>query len=149
MLYVPEGFAHGFLTLEDATEVFYQMSEFYAPAHARGVRWNDPGLRHRLAVEPADDLRAGPDLSRLPRRRDRRASVAVGSRSRRRPARQMHALVAELYPICRSITGDGLRETLAAHRRPDPARRSTRCRRGTPRLRLDGARASGTSATPG
>jgi dTDP-4-dehydrorhamnose 3,5-epimerase len=42
MLYVPEGFAHGFVTLEDSTEVFYQMSEFYAPAHGRGVRWNDP-----------------------------------------------------------------------------------------------------------
>ena len=42
MLYVPEGFAHGFLTLDDNTEVFYQMSEFYAPDHARGFRWNDP-----------------------------------------------------------------------------------------------------------
>jgi dTDP-4-dehydrorhamnose 3,5-epimerase len=41
MLYVPEGFAHGFQTLEDDTEVFYQMSEFHAPEHARGVRWND------------------------------------------------------------------------------------------------------------
>jgi dTDP-4-dehydrorhamnose 3,5-epimerase len=41
MLYVPEGFAHGFLTLEDDTEVFYQMSEFYSPKHARGVRWDD------------------------------------------------------------------------------------------------------------
>ena len=42
MLYIPEGFAHGFLTMEDDTEVFYQMSEFYAPECARGVRWNDP-----------------------------------------------------------------------------------------------------------
>ena len=42
MLYVPEGFAHGFLTLADDTEVFYQMSEFYTPECARGVRWNDP-----------------------------------------------------------------------------------------------------------
>ena len=41
MLYIPEGFAHGFLTLDDNTEIFYQMSEFYAPAQARGVRWND------------------------------------------------------------------------------------------------------------
>lgn len=38
MLYVPEGFAHGFLTLEDNTEIFYQMSEFYAPEVARGIR---------------------------------------------------------------------------------------------------------------
>lgn len=44
MLYVPEGFAHGFQTLEDNTEVFYQMSQFYAPEHARGVRWNDPAF---------------------------------------------------------------------------------------------------------
>ena len=42
VLYIPEGFAHGFQTLEDNTEVFYQMSEFYFPEVARGVRWNDP-----------------------------------------------------------------------------------------------------------
>lgn len=41
ILYVPEGFAHGFQTLEDNTEVFYQMSEFYHPEYARGIRWND------------------------------------------------------------------------------------------------------------
>lgn len=40
-LYIPEGCAHGFLTLEDDSEVFYQMSEFYCPEAARGVRWND------------------------------------------------------------------------------------------------------------
>jgi len=44
MLYVPQGFAHGFQTLEDDTEVFYQMSQFYAPEYARGVRWNDPAF---------------------------------------------------------------------------------------------------------
>jgi dTDP-4-dehydrorhamnose 3,5-epimerase len=42
MIYVPEGFAHGFQTLEDESEVFYQISEFYAPEYARGARWNDP-----------------------------------------------------------------------------------------------------------
>jgi len=41
MLYVPKGFAHGFQTLEDSTVVFYQMSEFYHPECARGVRWDD------------------------------------------------------------------------------------------------------------
>jgi dTDP-4-dehydrorhamnose 3,5-epimerase len=41
MLFIPMGFAHGFLTLEDDTEVFYQMSEFYTPEAARGFRWND------------------------------------------------------------------------------------------------------------
>src|SRR5579864_7054776 len=44
ILYVPQGFAHGFQTLEDNSEVFYQMSEFYSPEHARGVRWNDPAF---------------------------------------------------------------------------------------------------------
>jgi dTDP-4-dehydrorhamnose 3,5-epimerase len=42
MLYIPEGFAHGFQTLQDDTEVFYQVSEFYHPESAKGVRWNDP-----------------------------------------------------------------------------------------------------------
>lgn len=45
MLYVPEGFAHGFLTLEDRTEIFYQMSEFYHPEAALGVRWDDPAFQ--------------------------------------------------------------------------------------------------------
>jgi len=44
MLYVPAGIAHGFQTLEDNTEVFYQMSGFYAPDYARGVRWDDPAF---------------------------------------------------------------------------------------------------------
>lgn len=43
-LYIPEGFAHGFQTLEDNTEVLYQMSEFYAPDLARGIRWDDPKI---------------------------------------------------------------------------------------------------------
>ena len=43
-LYVPEGFAHGFQTLADDTEVFYQMSQFYSPEHAFGICWNDPIL---------------------------------------------------------------------------------------------------------
>jgi dTDP-4-dehydrorhamnose 3,5-epimerase len=45
MVYVPEGCAHGFLTLEDETEVLYQISEFYSPQSARGVRWDDPAFR--------------------------------------------------------------------------------------------------------
>jgi dTDP-4-dehydrorhamnose 3,5-epimerase len=43
-LYVPEGFAHGFQTLEDNTEVFYQMSAPFVPGLARGVRWDDPAF---------------------------------------------------------------------------------------------------------
>lgn len=45
MLYIPEGCAHGFLTLTDNTEVFYQMSEFYHPESARGVRFDDPAFQ--------------------------------------------------------------------------------------------------------
>ena len=45
MLYVPENFAHAFITLEDHTEVFYQVSEFYSPGKERGIRWNDPLFR--------------------------------------------------------------------------------------------------------
>ena len=44
MLYVPEGCAHGFVTLEAGTEVLYQMSQIYSPDHARGVRWDDPAF---------------------------------------------------------------------------------------------------------
>jgi len=43
-LYIPKGMAHGFQTLEDGTEVFYQISEFYAPDSARGYRWDDPAF---------------------------------------------------------------------------------------------------------
>jgi dTDP-4-dehydrorhamnose 3,5-epimerase len=43
-LYVPKEFAHGFQTLVDDAEVLYQMSEFYHPGSARGLRWNDPDL---------------------------------------------------------------------------------------------------------
>jgi dTDP-4-dehydrorhamnose 3,5-epimerase len=44
MLFIPQGFSNGFITLTDNTEIFYQMSEFYAPQCARGVRWNDPAF---------------------------------------------------------------------------------------------------------
>jgi len=53
MLYVPKGLAHGFQTLEDNTEVFYQMSEVYVPESASGVRWNDPAF----GIEWPEDVR--------------------------------------------------------------------------------------------
>jgi dTDP-4-dehydrorhamnose 3,5-epimerase len=45
MIYIPQGCAHGFLTLEPESEVFYQMSEFYSVESARGVRWDDPAFQ--------------------------------------------------------------------------------------------------------
>lgn len=51
MIYIPEGFAHGFLTLADNTEAFYQMSEFYAPRFSRGVRWDDPAFNIHWPIE--------------------------------------------------------------------------------------------------
>ncbi len=42
MIYVPAGFAHGFQSLVENTEVFYMVSEFYHPEYSRSVRWNDP-----------------------------------------------------------------------------------------------------------
>lgn len=50
-LYIPEGCAHGFLTLADDSEVLYQISEFWAPDAARGVRWDDPAFGIRWPGE--------------------------------------------------------------------------------------------------
>jgi dTDP-4-dehydrorhamnose 3,5-epimerase len=52
MLFLPEGFAHGFITLEDDTEVTYQVSQFYTPGSERGIRWNDPAFNIKWPIEP-------------------------------------------------------------------------------------------------
>lgn len=52
-LHIPPGCAHGFVTLEDATEVLYLMGERYYPELARGVRWNDPAFGIEWPVAPA------------------------------------------------------------------------------------------------
>ena len=61
MLYVPKGFAHGFLTLQDDTDVYYQMSEYYHPECVNGLRWNDkvinitwPNFNHPV-ISKADE----------------------------------------------------------------------------------------------
>ncbi|MAG55182.1 MAG: dTDP-4-dehydrorhamnose 3,5-epimerase [Planctomycetes bacterium] len=54
MVYVPRGFAHGFLTLRDDTWVSYQMTNHYAPQSARGLKWNDP---HLIIAWPVDQPR--------------------------------------------------------------------------------------------
>jgi dTDP-4-dehydrorhamnose 3,5-epimerase len=65
MLYVPKGFAHAFLTLEDATEAIYLVDEFYAPDHERGIRWNDPKFGIDWPIDPvviSDKDRNFPDF---------------------------------------------------------------------------------------
>ncbi len=52
MLYIPEGFAHGFLTLEEETRVSYQISSFYAPGAEKAIRWNDPFFNIPWPVAP-------------------------------------------------------------------------------------------------
>ena len=67
MAYLPQGMGHGFQTLDDACEVLYQISEYYAPAHGRGVRWNDPAFAIRWPLsEPilSDRDRGYPDFVR-------------------------------------------------------------------------------------
>jgi dTDP-4-dehydrorhamnose 3,5-epimerase len=56
-VYIPRMFAHGFQTLEEGTEVFYQMSEFYTPNLSTGLRYNDPrlGIEWPLAMTAISD----------------------------------------------------------------------------------------------
>ena len=51
MLYVPEGFAHGFQSLEDNSEIVYQVSEFYTPNSELGIHWNDPEFNITWPIE--------------------------------------------------------------------------------------------------
>ncbi len=53
MFYIPEGFAHGYMTLCEDTELIYCVSEFYAPEAERGVRWNDPVFDIRWPMTPS------------------------------------------------------------------------------------------------
>jgi dTDP-4-dehydrorhamnose 3,5-epimerase len=52
MMYVPKGFAHGFITLRDDTEAFYFTDEYYSPEHERGVRYNDPNFNLKWPLVP-------------------------------------------------------------------------------------------------
>jgi dTDP-4-dehydrorhamnose 3,5-epimerase len=61
-IFVPVGFAHGFVTLEPNTEVLYKVSSFYSPQHDRGVRWNDPALGIDWGISPAEAVLSEKDL---------------------------------------------------------------------------------------
>lgn len=84
-LFVPAGFAHGFMTLEPDTEVIYKVSAHYAPAHDRGLLWNDPalGIPWPLTADAAmlsERDRAQPTLAELDTPFDYNASLAAGPR---------------------------------------------------------------------
>lgn len=53
-MYVPRGFAHAILTLTDDAEALYLVSDFYAPTHERGIRWNDPNFNVEWPIEPVE-----------------------------------------------------------------------------------------------
>lgn len=52
MIYVPENFAHGLITLEDQTEVYYPVTEFYTPGAEKGIRWDDPAFNIQWPIFP-------------------------------------------------------------------------------------------------
>lgn len=65
-LFVPEGFAHGFCTLEPDTEVLYKVSAPYAPDHDKGLLWNDPALAIDWPVEADDAMVSDKDRAQPP-----------------------------------------------------------------------------------
>jgi dTDP-4-dehydrorhamnose 3,5-epimerase len=65
-LYVPIGFAHGFVTLVDEVCVLYKVSDYYAPVHEGGIRWNDPDIGFVWPFADADILRSERDDRLLP-----------------------------------------------------------------------------------
>ena len=54
MMYVPKGFGHSFITLENNTEAFYMVTEFYSPEHERTARWDDPLFIIKWPIGPAE-----------------------------------------------------------------------------------------------
>jgi len=52
MMYVPKGFGHSFLTLEDHTEALYMVTEYYSPEHERGIRYDDPRFQIKWPFDP-------------------------------------------------------------------------------------------------
>ena len=71
MMWVPEGFAHGFCVVSEVAEVLYKTTDYYAPAEERGIRWDSPELGIRWPLEGAPTLNARdaafPTLASLPK----------------------------------------------------------------------------------
>jgi dTDP-4-dehydrorhamnose 3,5-epimerase len=74
-LFVPVGFAHGFVTLEDDVLVMYKVSEYYAPSCEGGIRWNDPDVGVRWPFDAAAMIRSERD-DRLPLLQDYQSPFA-------------------------------------------------------------------------
>jgi len=75
LLYVPAGFAHGFMALEDNTEVMYKVTDFYAPQYDAGIRWDDPDLCIHWPIEAhnIDNVILSPKDAALPLLREIRS----------------------------------------------------------------------------
>lgn len=65
-IFVPAGFAHGFVTLAPNTEVVYKVTNYYSPAHDRGIFWNDPALGIDWRVSPANAVLSAKDQKHPP-----------------------------------------------------------------------------------
>ncbi len=66
MLWVPEGFAHGFLTLRDGTDFQYKCTNYYAPAHERAIAWNDPAVGINWPLDDITPLLSDKDRAGVP-----------------------------------------------------------------------------------
>ena len=74
-MFIPVGFAHGFVTLESNTEVVYKVSDYYAPQHERGILWNDPALAIDWGIGGGAAGGAEPILSEKDRKNQKLAEV--------------------------------------------------------------------------
>lgn len=68
--YIPEGFAHGFLTLEDDTYFFYKCTEIYYPEYDSGIIWNDPDIDIKWPLEKVEELIISEKDKNLPKLKD-------------------------------------------------------------------------------
>jgi dTDP-4-dehydrorhamnose 3,5-epimerase len=63
MLWVPGGFAHGFLALEDGTDFLYKCTDYYAPEHDRSIRWDDPAIGIEWPLDGIEPILSGKDAA--------------------------------------------------------------------------------------
>ncbi len=139
-LYIPPGVAHGFQTWSTTARCFYMMTEAYQPRARRRRALRRSGVRHPLAAAGQRDCRARPRLPglRIDGHCEHAGAAPFRARAAMPPSGTALALIEAIYPLCRSITGDGVRRTLDAVE----AHRAAGAARGAHRhagVRLDGA----------